>query len=100
MHRRLRRVIQTASKLLSITAAGSEATMQDYARPGELDPLPPGMASLYRVPWRAHARTVSAHDALRGVGVGCNAFAALPASLNGSSPPPTSSILGLYLVAQ
>ena len=69
MHRRLQRVIETAGKLLRITAAGSEAPMQDYARPGELDPLPPGMASLYRVPWRAHARTVSAHDALRGIGV-------------------------------
>lgn len=55
--------------MLCIAAAQPQASMQDYARPGELDPLPPGMASLYRVPWRANARTVSADDALQGIGV-------------------------------
>ena len=77
MRQRLRRVIETAGTMLtgvrarrtSIADARSEATMQAYARPGELDPLPPGMASLYRVPWRARARTVSARDALQGIGV-------------------------------
>jgi hypothetical protein len=54
---------------LTIATARSEGMMQRYARPGELDPLPPGMASLYRVPWRARPRTVSAYDALRGIGV-------------------------------
>lgn len=51
------------------TAARSEPTMQAYVRSGELDPLPSGMASLYRVPWRSRARTVSAYDALQGIGV-------------------------------
>jgi hypothetical protein len=77
MRQRVQRVIQAASAMLTsvratrtpIAADGSEATMQGYARPGELDPAPPGMASLYRVPWRAHARTVSARDALQGIGV-------------------------------
>jgi len=77
MRQPLRRVIETAGRMLTIVratrttsaGAGSEATMQEYARPGEIDPLPPGMASLYRVPWRAHARTVSARDALQGIGV-------------------------------
>jgi hypothetical protein len=69
MQRRLRRVIGTAAVMLNIGAAASAAPMQDYVRPRELDPVPPGMASLYRVPWRAHPRTVSAYGALRGIGV-------------------------------
>src|SRR6185369_4705772 len=77
MRQRLLRLLETAGMKLttaraehtSVADEGSEAAMQDYARPGELAPLPPGMASLYRVPWRAHARTVSAHDALQGIGV-------------------------------
>jgi len=43
--------------------------VQDYARPGQLDPLPAGKASLYRVPWRSNQRTISAWEALQGVGV-------------------------------
>jgi len=77
MREPIRRVIEIAGRMLptarvkrrSTDVAGSEATMQAYARPGELDPLPPGRASLYRVPWRARPRTVSAHDALHGIGV-------------------------------
>jgi len=42
---------------------------QAYAKPGELDPLPEGAASLYKAPWRASVRTVSAHEALQGIGV-------------------------------
>ena len=48
--------------------AGAER-FQEYARPGELAPLPEGMASLYRVPWRSNVRTVSAFEALEGIGV-------------------------------
>jgi len=43
--------------------------MQDYLKPGELDPLPEGAASLYKFPWRSNVRTVSAYQALQGVGV-------------------------------
>ena len=43
--------------------------LQDYAKPGQLEPLPEGVASLYRTPWRDNVRTVSAYDALQGVGV-------------------------------
>ncbi len=50
-----------------IPAAG--AVLQDYARTNQLDRLPPGTASLYRVPWRSNVRTASAAAALEGVGV-------------------------------
>lgn len=53
----------------ALAAGAAEPVLQDYARPDELKPLPPGTASLYRVPWRAHSRTVSAAQALDGVGV-------------------------------
>src|SRR5262245_50215223 len=66
--RRLLRMTGTVALMLSL-ASPVTAAMQDYARTRELDPLPAGMASLYRVPWRANARTVSAYDALQGIGV-------------------------------
>ncbi|MBI4602815.1 MAG: hypothetical protein HY721_12735 [Planctomycetes bacterium] len=50
-------------------SAPTKETLQDYVRPGELDPLPEGKASLYRTPWRSSARTASAAEALEGVGV-------------------------------
>ena len=43
--------------------------LRDYAKPGELAPLPDLAASLYKVPWRSNVRTVAAHDALQGIGV-------------------------------
>jgi hypothetical protein len=43
--------------------------MQPYEKPGELEPLPAGTASLYRAPWRSNFRTVSAHRALQNIGV-------------------------------
>lgn len=48
-------------------AAGEE--LQHYAQPGQLDPLPPGTASLYRTPWRSNERTAVALDALAGIGI-------------------------------
>jgi len=45
------------------------ATPTAYAKPGQLAPLPAGTASLYRTPWRANVRTVSAAEALKGIGV-------------------------------
>jgi hypothetical protein len=48
---------------------GHEPKLASYARPGELDPLPAGTASLYKTPWRSNQRTVSAAKALEGVGV-------------------------------
>ena len=50
-------------------AAGSEPVLQDYFKPGQLEPLAEGTASLYRVPWRSNPRTVPAADALAGLGV-------------------------------
>jgi hypothetical protein len=50
-------------------ALAGPAKMQDYAKPGELDPLPENVASVYRTPWRSNLRTVSAYDALQGAGV-------------------------------
>lgn len=50
-------------------AAAALPALQDYARPGQLAPLPEGVASLYRTPWRDNVRTVAAYDALQGVGV-------------------------------
>ncbi len=64
--------------ILSSGAAASAAPLRDYARPRELDPLPPGMASLYRVPWRVRARTASAYRALQGIGVYWKHIALLP----------------------
>ena len=43
--------------------------LQDYAKPGQLDLPPDGMASLYRTPWRSNVRTISAHDLANGMGV-------------------------------
>ena len=45
------------------------APTNEYHRPGELTPPPEGVASLYRAPWRDNPRTVSAYDALQGIGV-------------------------------
>jgi hypothetical protein len=42
--------------------------MQPYEKPGQLDPLPVGQASLYRTPWRSNPRTVSGYTALQGIG--------------------------------
>jgi len=54
----------------ALLAAGCAAqTFVDYHKPGELEPLPEGTASLYKVPWRSNVRTVGAHEALEGVGV-------------------------------
>jgi len=50
-------------------AAPAVPQMQDYAKDGQLEPLPDGMASLYRTPWRSNVRTASAYDFLNGVGV-------------------------------
>ena len=50
-------------------AAPALPALQDYAKPGQLDLPPDGMASLYRTPWRSNARTVSAHDLAEGVGI-------------------------------
>ena len=52
-----------------VCSTASCQSLTDYAKPGELDPLPPGTASLYRTPWRANQRTVSALQALEGIGV-------------------------------
>ncbi|HEY8666864.1 MAG TPA: hypothetical protein VIL86_09375 [Tepidisphaeraceae bacterium] len=41
----------------------------DYAQPDQLDPLPKGVASLYRASWRSNVRTVPAADALAGIGI-------------------------------
>jgi hypothetical protein len=64
--------VRLAPILISLAAGAAlaaEPALQDYARPAELAPLPPGQASLYRVPWRANPRTVTAADALAGIGV-------------------------------
>lgn len=58
--------------LVLLTAVGAWAdtpALQEYRKPLELDPLPEGMATLYRVPWRANQRTVPAVDALAGIGL-------------------------------
>jgi len=56
--------------LASLAAASARAAeLQDYARAGELEPLPSGAASLYRCPWRSNVRTVAAYEALQGIGV-------------------------------
>jgi hypothetical protein len=55
--------------LLACQLLHAEPVLQDYAKPGELGSLPAGTASLYKVPWRSNARTVSAFDALQGIGV-------------------------------
>lgn len=74
MHLAIPRALVPAG-LMALLLAGAvglsaaEPDLQDYARPGQLEPLPPGTASLYRVPWRANVRTASAHAALDGVGV-------------------------------
>ena len=43
--------------------------LQDYFKAGQLEPLPDGVASLYRAPWRSNPRTASAYDAAQGMGV-------------------------------
>ena len=50
-------------------AAPALPALQDYFKPGQLEPLPEGMASLYRVPWRSNVQTALARDAFNGVGV-------------------------------
>jgi len=67
-------LIGTVALWATVAAAGAAAPpaippLQDYAKPGELAPLAPGQASLYRTPWRANVRTVSARQALDGIGV-------------------------------
>jgi hypothetical protein len=46
--------------------------LQDYLRPHAADKLRSTEASLYAVPWRANARTISAYDALQGVAASYN----------------------------
>ena len=58
-----------AVKALERTSAPRAPRLCDYAAEGQLAPLPEGTASLYRTPWRAAARTASAHAALGGIGV-------------------------------
>jgi hypothetical protein len=69
--RKLSRRAGTALLLAATLAAvcAAEPELQEYARPGQLEPLPAGTASLYRVPWRTNVRTVAAAAALDGVGV-------------------------------
>jgi len=55
--------------MLACPFVHAEPALQDYAKPGELDPLPAGKLSLYKVPWRSNVRTVSAFDAIQGIGV-------------------------------
>jgi len=62
--------LMAACALLMGIAPGVRADeWHDYVRSDQLNPMPEGVASLYRAPWRANVRTVSAHDALQGVGV-------------------------------
>jgi hypothetical protein len=59
----------TAGLILGAASVAMGADLQDYARPGQLEPLREGEMSLYRTPWRSNVRTVSAYDAAQGVGV-------------------------------
>lgn len=54
---------------MSSVPCDARTDLQDCAKPGQLDPHPPGTASLYRTPWRSNVRTVAALDALDGIGV-------------------------------
>lgn len=58
-----------AVALVHIAASADAASLKDYRLPGALEPMPDGVASLYRAPWRDNLRTVSAYDALQGIGV-------------------------------
>jgi len=60
--------VAQASRLWS-TGQRPVPPAQVYAKPGELDPLPSGTASLHETPWRSNVRTVPAADALAGIGV-------------------------------
>lgn len=60
-------LVLAAGALVSCSAA--TPPLQDYAKAGQLDPVPEGTASLYRMPWRSNARTASAYEALQGIGL-------------------------------
>ena len=53
----------------ALLASAAAAEMIDYHKPGELDPLPAGTASLYKTPWRSNVRTAGAWEALQGMGI-------------------------------
>jgi hypothetical protein len=68
-HHPCRHVAAVAVLLACSPLAWAAEALEPYVRPGELAAPPDGAASLYRMPWRASARTVSAAAALDGVGV-------------------------------